>query len=45
MRYYVLVQNSNFGKVNVDGGGLVLKMWICLANISRNRKDFANGKN
>jgi len=25
----------------VDGGGLVLKMWICMTNISRNRKYFA----
>jgi len=25
----------------VDGGGLVLKMWICMIKISRNRKHFA----
>jgi len=24
----------NSGKWDVDGGGLVLKMWICMANIS-----------
>jgi len=33
--YIVLIVNSqthsNFGKVDEDGGGLVLKMWICMA--------------
>jgi len=28
--------------VDVDRGRLVLKIWIFMANTSRNRKDFAN---
>jgi len=27
--------------VDVDRGRLVLKMWICMVNISKNRKHFA----
>jgi len=27
--------HSNFGKVDVDGGGLVLKMWICMEYLKK----------
>jgi len=38
MRPNIVQTHSNFGKVDVDG--LVLKMWIRMANISINRKEF-----